>query len=97
MKSYILAWHPYLGEERFERSKLLSKLDQIEEIQNWRANVGAVFISSEADEGLLSDRLHELMPNLRFIISQIDITTTQGRADEKTWDFIRNPRRVGLS
>jgi hypothetical protein len=88
MKTYVLVWHGWIGDDRLKRQTILDEIDKMPSVRNWRASTGAIFIHSDRDESILSEELRSRMPRLEFIISAIDLDTSEGRTDRKTWDFI---------
>jgi hypothetical protein len=78
----------------FSRQILLDALNKMSIIENWRAAVGAIFMASNASDDEIADGIHKAIPGLTFIVSEIEIATSQGIADKKTWDFITFPKRV---
>jgi hypothetical protein len=78
--------------EMVDRDELLQKLDQMPEVLNWRASVGAIFIVSKAGSVQLSLQIHGALPRLQFVLVSITNSICTGWADNGTWDFVNNPR-----
>jgi hypothetical protein len=93
MKTYVLVWHPWNDKDRVYRQAILDALDKIPSVVYWRASTGAIFIGSDATDEILSEELANKMPNLKFVISEITLATSEGRTDRETWSFIGNPAR----
>jgi hypothetical protein len=96
MKVFVLVWSPLVINKVIDRQELIDVLDKIPEIANWRASTGAIFLNSDADAITLYERIHSAMPNLLFVVSEININTCKGWDVPQTWDFIARPRSVGL-
>lgn len=77
------------------RQNMIDFLDDLPEVVNWRAHIGAIFLASEGPAEVLSDRIHEEFPTLFFIVARISAASTHGWADKDTWDLIQRPRPVG--
>jgi len=90
MKCFVLVFH----HTELERQKMLDFLDTVSEVANWRANVGAIFIASEASDEKLAAKIHNKFPALRFVVAQIEGDNAQGWTDEETWDFIYRPHSI---
>jgi len=97
MNTYILVWYPWKGETSIRRQDILDALDKNRFVANWRASTGAIFIGSDANENRIADEISEKLPDLEFIISKIDLSTSQGRTDKETWSFIGNPMRPKMT
>jgi hypothetical protein len=83
----------YMGADR---QTMIDLIDKIPEIVNWRASNGVIFIISEKNENWISEKIHAGLPqDTAFLVSTITIDSSQGYLDKDSWDFIRNPRRVG--
>jgi hypothetical protein len=95
MNIYVMIWHPYIGEKVIERSVVLDSLDKIPEIENWRANIGAIFIASKSSASEISDSIRQKIPGLMHMVIPIDLAHMQGWADRDTWEFILKPRPAG--
>ncbi len=52
--------------------------------------MGAIFLVSNQEVATITQEITKGLPNLMFVVSQIDIETTNGMAEKETWDFIRN-------
>jgi hypothetical protein len=75
---------------------MIDLIDKIPEIVNWRASIGVIFLVSEKNENWISEKIHAgLPPDAAYLVSTITIDGSQGYLDAESWDFIRNPRRVG--
>ena len=96
MNCFIVTWSGVYDDRKgnpvVDRQTILDALDEISEILNWRASTGAVFVVSESTATSLWKKIHEKLPDLHFTIAPISIETIEGWTDERTWEFIRNPR-----
>lgn len=101
MRCFVLSWHPFYeggkGKEARSgkpvvRQDILDTIDKIDEVANWRASTGSIFIASDSSARVIAKKLRELMPLLTFVLLPIDIENVWGWTDKETWEFIQNPR-----
>jgi hypothetical protein len=86
-----MIWNPTLEgkpAQAIDRQVILDFLDTLPEVYNWRANLRAIFIVSDASHELLSEKIHTRFPGLLHIVALISGETCQGWVDQDTWDFI---------
>jgi hypothetical protein len=97
MKTYMLTWHPWYKkfDSQVDRQHILDVIDKMPEVENWRAAIGAIFLATDLNARQLSDKIHQSMPDLTFLVVPAKLDQVEGWADRKTWDFIRRPKRVG--
>jgi hypothetical protein len=77
-----------------ERERILSALNVIPEVLNWRASTGAIFVVTIATVSAITvaDRVRVRCPGIWFIVAPIYGSLTQGVSDKETWDFINYPK-----
>ncbi len=71
-----------------DRQKILDCLDNLAEITDWHASTGAIFLEMEKTPGWLTTKLHDKLPDARFIIVPLDIEETQGWTAKSTWEAL---------
>ena len=87
-KCYTMAWMSPEG--KVSRDDVLGKLDTIAEIVNWRASDGAIFIVSEVEKAQpIADKIHDLIPEINFVLVPTSISSVWGWAEHDTWAFLR--------
>jgi hypothetical protein len=94
MNCYLLTWTLKKGDQLFPAKEIVDYLDTLQDIKNWRNDVGAIFLVSELSPTQLHSKIHRKFPELRYIITPIDINDIEGWAPKDTWDFIRYPKPV---
>src|SRR2546428_4877688 len=77
--------------------RLTGFLDMRPEVLNWFMVFGAnlVLIVSRHDAATLTKVIHEGLPDLWFIITEIDPLKTNGWLNPQVWDFINAPKSSG--
>lgn len=91
MKVFLFVFNDYLG----THETLLKFLDKHPKILNWMALFNNTFLLvSEYDDETLSNMIYKRFKRTNkemFIITEIDIETTQGLLPEFAWEFIADP------
>jgi hypothetical protein len=90
MNAFILV---YDG-SKISRDRVSRRLEKIDEITNWYAVFDNTFcISCEKDARWLAAQIREkVIPDIRFIVTEIDTKKKGGWLPRVIWDFINRPR-----
>jgi hypothetical protein len=92
MNCYLMTW----SGSNVNTQTILDALDKLSEIVNWRSATGGIFIVSDTPPNDLSELINNSIPkHVHFVLARLRIGETWGYTDEKTWEFIRRPRRAG--
>ena len=95
MKCYLLTWDRLKTDNSERRDQITALLNTIPDVVNWRAVNGAILFVTEHEHSpeVVQEKIHaRFHPNFGFLITPINITEIRGYSDQKTWDFIKNPR-----
>jgi hypothetical protein len=84
---------------KISRDLVARRLDDIAEITNWYAVFDNTFcISSERDARWLAAQIREkVIPEVRFIVTEIETRKKGGWLPRIIWDFINRPRSAESS
>jgi hypothetical protein len=90
MNAFLLVY----DSSKVSRDHVSRRLDTIEEITNWYALFDNTFcISSERDARWLAAQIREkVLPEVRFIVTEIENRKKGGWLPRIIWDFINRPR-----
>lgn len=81
---------------RVSREQVWRKLDKIAEIENWYSLFANTFcIASEQNAKWLAARLRDdVIPDVRFLIVEIDPIKRGGWLPRELWEFLSEPTTV---
>jgi hypothetical protein len=87
-RCHILTWGGVIN-----RQRILNALDTVEDVVNWRASTGAIFIVTGLNltSSELAFKLRPKLNGIRFIVASIVGQQAQGESDTATWNFINFP------
>ncbi|TDX62783.1 hypothetical protein EDE12_109119 [Methylosinus sp. sav-2] len=90
MNAFLLVY----DSSRTSRDLVSRRLDKIAEITNWYAVFDNTFcISSERDARWLAAQIREeVIPDVRFIVTEIETKKKGGWLPRIIWDFINRPQ-----
>lgn len=91
MNSYLLTFNL----DSTPQTDVVSSIDQISEIENWMFffdNV-ACLVSKESPREL-ARLIRKNLPNMQFIIVELEAKKRSGWLRKSVWDFIREPKTV---
>ncbi len=89
MKNYLMA-------SNFHSSNITPFLDTRPEIKNWMTINLCIIITSNLACKELSEIIHHGLPNMQFILTELDPGKTYGWMIPHVWDFVNNPKPSGL-
>lgn len=93
----LFRWNCYLlASEKLisGRQEVLDFLDTVPEVVNWRATQGIILVVTNLEKRPLTAKLREKFPDMRLILSDVGLKSTDGWTDKETWDFINTPSPV---
>ena len=72
-------------------------LDMRPEVLNWFMVFGAntLLVVSRTDVHTLTNVIHQGLPDMWFILAEIDPRKTNGWLNPQVWDFLNNPKASG--
>lgn len=95
MKAFLLVFDSSV----ISRDEMHRKLDRITEIANWYSLLDNTFcLASDRDAKWLAARLREdVIPNTRFIVTEVEKHKKGGWLPREIWEFLARPRPVKSS
>lgn len=80
------------------REKITAQIDRMAAVHDWYAFLAnTICLISDEEAPALSRLLRRAMPELRFIVVEIEPRKKGGWLPKTVWEFIRKPRRVESS
>lgn len=77
---------------QIRRSVVTKIIDRLPEIKNWYAFLdNTICIVTDDDAGMLSDLLHKKLPEIRFIVTEIEPQKKGGWLPKSVWKFMNHP------
>jgi hypothetical protein len=93
MNAYLLVF----DDSRLTREQVWRKLNKLPEIGQWYSIFGNTFClaSDQTAQSLAAKLREEVIPEVRFVISEIDAHKKGGWLPREIWDFIDEPKALG--
>ena len=77
---------------QINRRAVTTRIDSVAAIANWMAFFeNAICLVSASSARELSDRLREVLPDVQFILTELETGRRNGWLPKSVWSFMRHP------
>ncbi len=88
MKAYLLVF----DEGQITRKEMIKIVDRMPEVVNWHAFFGSTMcLASSLDARALASKLNRLMPDLRYLVTEVEPDQKGGRMPKSVLSFLNSP------
>ena len=88
MRSYLLVFNG----DQVSRKTVIAHLDSLKVILNWMAFFdNAICVVSEVDAASLSESIHTVLPEIQFIVTELESGKKKGWLPKTVWKFMNHP------
>ena len=89
MKAYLLIF----DESQITRKEMIKVIDKMPEVVNWHAFFGStICLVSPIEAKALATRINRLMPDQRYLITEVEPDQKGGRMPRSVLDLLNSPR-----
>jgi hypothetical protein len=94
-KCYMFASNALLAAAT--KQEVIDYFDSRPEIVNWKTTQGIILLVTQSTMIDITSKFRVRFPNVFLIMVEVTQNTSQGWLEKETWDFINNPKPVGVA
>ncbi len=88
MRAYLLVF----DEGQITRKEMIKIIDRMPEVANWHAFFGStICLASSLEARVLASGLNRLLPDLRYIVTEVEPDQKGGRMPSSVLKFLNSP------